>query len=166
MVAPLEISGTGTLSQPVSFAGQNYAAGVPTKATYKFNSYRLGYHFTLIQRKCWNLRVGAAAKIRDAKTELRQGNITSRKTDLGFVPLLHVDATVYLSPRWWVTVDVDGLGAEQGRAIDAALKVHYQISPRWDVSVGYRTLEGGADNDEVYTFAWLHYAVVSVGFRF
>ncbi len=166
MVAPLQISGTGTLDQPVDFAGQTYAAGVPTKATYKFNSYRLGYHFTLFQRRTWNLRIGAVAKIRDAMTELEQGATTSRKTDLGFVPLIHVDATVYLSPRWWVTADVDGLGAPQGRAIDFALKLHYQLNRRWDLGLGYRTIEGGADNDEVYTFAWFHQAVVSVGLRF
>ena len=26
----------------------------------------------------------------------------------------------------------------------------------------YRTLEGGADVDSVYSFAWLHYALVSL----
>lgn len=166
MVAPLQFSGTGTLDRPVRFAGEIYAAGVPTKGTYKFNSYRLGYHFTLVQKRCWNLRIGAVAKIRDAKTELSQGRKTSRKTDLGFVPLLHIDSTIRLAPRWWITADVDGLGAPQGRAIDFALKLHYQLSRRWDLALGYRTIEGGADNDAVYTFAWLHQAVLSVGVRF
>ena len=31
---------------------------------------------------------------------------------------------------------------------------------------GYRTIEGGADNDKVYNFAWLHSVVASIGFRF
>jgi hypothetical protein len=31
--------------------------------------------------------------------------------------------------------------------------------------IGYRTVEGGADNDEVYNFAWLHYAVAGVELR-
>ena len=34
------------------------------------------------------------------------------------------------------------------------------------LAAGYRTLEGGADNDSVYTFAWLHYALVEIGARF
>jgi hypothetical protein len=34
------------------------------------------------------------------------------------------------------------------------------------VSAGYRTVEGGADVDEVYNFAWLHYAVLSASYRF
>jgi hypothetical protein len=166
MVAPLEFSGTGRLDRPVRFAGRRYAAGIPTEATYRFNSYRLGYHYTLLQSRRWTVRVGAAAKIRDAKIELSQGAKTSRDTDLGFVPLLHADATYRISPRWWATADVDGLGAPQGRAIDLALKLHFRLDHRCDLAVGYRTIEGGADNDSVYTFAWLHQAVVSIGVRF
>ena len=61
---------------------------------------------------------------------------------------------------------MDGLGASQGRAIDFALKIYRDINTRWSVGIGYRTLEGGADNDSVYTFAWLHLALVAVKFRF
>jgi hypothetical protein len=36
------------------------------------------------------------------------------------------------------------------------------IGERWSISAGYRTVEGGADVDEVYNFAWFHYAVASL----
>ena len=42
----------------------------------------------------------------------------------------------------------------------------YAISDHWDVSVGYRTIEGGADVEQAYNFAWLHLAVLSVRFRY
>jgi hypothetical protein len=32
--------------------------------------------------------------------------------------------------------------------------------------VGYRTVEGGADNDKVYSFAWFHYVVVGLAIGF
>jgi hypothetical protein len=32
--------------------------------------------------------------------------------------------------------------------------------------LGYRILEGGADNDEVYTFSLFHYAIASVALEF
>jgi hypothetical protein len=35
-----------------------------------------------------------------------------------------------------------------------------------ELRAGYRMVEGGADNDEVYTFAWFHYAVVGLGLAF
>jgi hypothetical protein len=64
-----------------------------------------------------------------------------------------------------VSVDADGLAGGPGRAVDAALKLGYDGIERWSVQAGYRTVEGGADVDEVYTFAWLHYAVVSLAWR-
>jgi hypothetical protein len=57
------------------------------------------------------------------------------------------------------------LAGGPGRAVDAALKLGYDIDRNWTISAGYRTLEGGADVDEVYAFAWLHYLVGSVSYR-
>ena len=62
-------------------------------------------------------------------------------------------------------LDADGLAGGPGRAVDAALEVGYDLPERWTVQAGYRTVEGGADVDEVYTFAWLHYAVLSLAWR-
>jgi hypothetical protein len=166
LAAPLTIEETGTLATPVLFRGTTFGAGAATRATFKFNSYRLGYRYLLASGSRWSVFVGATVKVRDAKIELRQGGTVARKTDLGFVPLLHVDATYCLAPGWRLVADLDGLAAPQGRAFDFALKLQRDLGPRWSVAVGYRTLEGGADNDEVYTFTWLHQALVSVTFRF
>ena len=54
----------------MTFDGQSFAAGVPTRAAYKFNSYRLTYRYTLLCNRCWTLRIGATAKIRDARVQL------------------------------------------------------------------------------------------------
>ncbi|MDH4036617.1 MAG: hypothetical protein OEX18_02580 [Candidatus Krumholzibacteria bacterium] len=47
-----------------------------------------------------------------------------------------------------------------------SLKLYADITDSWSVSAGYRTVEGGADVDEVHNFAWLHYAVQSASYRF
>jgi hypothetical protein len=47
-----------------------------------------------------------------------------------------------------------------------SLKAVFRVSDAIDLDVGYRLLEGGADNDEVYTFAFFHYAVAGVRIRF
>jgi hypothetical protein len=166
VVAPLSFTETGTLDGAVDFAGQTYAPGVRTEATYKFSTYRLTYRFWIPHNRRWHSSVGATLLVRDANIELQQGTTRSRKTDLGFVPLIHLDTEYYLSRRWSLVADLDAAWAPQGRAIDLALKARYHIDRRWDVSVGYRTIEGGADNDSVYTFSWLHQAVVAVGFTF
>jgi hypothetical protein len=40
------------------------------------------------------------------------------------------------------------------------------LNERVSLQAGYRILEGGADNDEVYTFSLFHYAVAGMAVRF
>jgi hypothetical protein len=104
--------------------------------------------------------------IRDANIELQQGAKRANDDDVGFVPLIHLYGEYRFAPRWLFTLDFDGLASSQGRALDLALKLSYDVTDQWRLGGGYRTLEGGADNDDVYTFAWLHYGFVSLGYRF
>ncbi len=164
--APLNVAGTGTLGDDVVFKDDVFAAGVPTRGTYRFNTYRLTYRRTFHGhgRWCWGL--GAAVLIRDADITLEQEGRKQSRDDLGVVPLLHAYAAYRLSDRASVHLDVEGAWSPMGRAFDAALKAEYAFDSGWYAAAGYRTLEGGADNDSVYTFAWLHYALVEVGCRF
>lgn len=164
--APLEVEGDGVPLQPIAFAGEQFAAGVPTRAAYDFSSYRLTYRYRIFDGDRWTWRVGATAFVRDARVALAQPDRAAEDTDVGVVPLAHVDVAVRLAPRWRVVVDVDGSAAPQGRAIDAAAKLHWTPTPRVDLGIGYRVIEGGAAVDTVYNFAWLNFAVASVGLRF
>lgn len=165
LLAPFSLTETGTPTEPVSFAGETYAAGVPVEATYTFNSYRLSYRYRWHAGERTTAWVGFTAKLRDAVIALEQGGIASRKDDLGFVPLLHVAADWRFAPTWRLSLDADGLAGGPGRAVDAALELGYDLGDRWRVQGGYRMVEGGADVDAVYTFAWLHYAALSVVWR-
>lgn len=166
VVAPLSYTESGVFDETVNFNGAIFLPGLPTEATYKFNSWRLGYRYRFHQGKRWTWWVGATANIRDAKIELQQGNTTSRDTDVGFVPLLYLSGTVKIAPRWRMVFDFEGLAGGPGRVEDLALKFAYDISERWSVTGGYRTVEGGADVDAVYNFAWFNSAVVSGVCRF
>lgn len=165
LVAPFSLTETGTPAEPIGFAGADYAAGEPVEATYTFNSYRLTYRYRALGGDRSVGWIGFTAKIRDATLALEQGATSSRKDDVGFVPLLHLAGDWYFAPDWRLRLDADGLAGGPGRAIDAALKLGYDIDRNWTVSAGYRTLEGGADVEEVYAFAWLHYLVGSVSYR-
>ena len=59
-----------------------------------------------------------------------------------------------------------GPRAPQGRAFDVSARLGYVLAERWEVGIGYRTIEGGADVEQVYNFAWLHSAVASLRLRF
>jgi hypothetical protein len=164
LAAPLSITETSTLDSAVDFAGASFEPDTPTEATYKFNSWRLTYSYRFYQSDRWSWRVGFTAKIRDAKIKLAQGNNAAEKTDVGFVPLLHINGIYRFTPRWSAVLDLDALAGGPGRAEDVSLKVYRAINERWRVSAGYRTVEGGADVEEVYNFAWLHYAVISIDY--
>ena len=165
LLAPLSVTESGLLDEPVTFAGETFEAATPVEGTYRFNSWRVGYRYRLTSRSDLDLRVGFTAKLRDAEIRLRQGNTSARDTDLGFVPLLHLAADWRFAPRGHVLFDFDGLAGGPGRAFDIGLRVGYEINDRWTVAGGYRTLEGGADVDTVYNFAWLHYGILSIVLR-
>lgn len=165
LLAPFSLTETGVPAAPVRFAGATYAAGVPVEATYTFNSYRLSYRYRAHRGSRTTAWVGFTAKVRDAVIALEQDGVASRKDDLGFVPLLHAAGEWRFAAPWQLSLDVDGLAGGPGRAVDAALELGYDVADRWRVQGGYRMVEGGADVDAVYTFAWLHYATVSLVWR-
>ncbi|MBN2412258.1 hypothetical protein JXQ31_11245 [candidate division KSB1 bacterium] len=166
LLAPLSYTSSGTFDSPVSFAGQNFSPDRSVDATYKFNSFRLTYHYKYYHSEQWRWWIGFTAKIRDAKIKLEQENISSEKTDLGFVPLLHLRGEYHPGEKYWILFDMDALAGGPGRAEDATIQLGYNLNDNWSISAGYRTVEGGADVEEVYTFAWLHYIVASVNFSF
>lgn len=165
LLAPLSVTETGFLDDPVLFAGEQYSPDQPVAGTYRFNSWRLGYRYRFASRPELDAWVGFTGKLRDAEVRLEQGSTISKDTDLGFVPLLHLSAEWRFIPGTHLLFDFDGLAGGPGRAFDAALKVGFDLGDRWRVGAGYRTLEGGADVESVYNFAWLHYGLVSVSFR-
>ena len=165
LLAPLSYTETGVLEQPVLFAGESYDAGIPTEGTYQFNSWRVTYRYRFRDGERWKWWIGVTAKVRDAKIELRQGATTSRDTDLGFVPLLYLRGDYRFSRRWRLMSELDALGGGPGRAVDLSLKLGYDMNERWGLAFGYRTVEGGADVDDVYSFAWFNYAVASASYQ-
>jgi len=133
---------------------------------YRFDSYRLTYRYSFVRNETIELAGGLTGKIRDAEISL-YGAETARKTNTGFVPLLNF----HLEWRptggsFGLLLDGDALAAPQGRAEDILLAATWAANDQMVLRIGYRMVEGGADNDEVYNFAWLHYAVAGVDLRF
>ena len=56
----------------------------------------------------------------------------------------------------------DALVGPVGRAEDVFLGFVYQPSSRVGVRAGYRLIEGGADVDQVYNFAFIHFAALGL----
>jgi hypothetical protein len=160
LIAPLSLEATGQLDRDLIFQGKTFTAHSPLNATYRFNSYRLVYRYDFLLKEKLELGVGLTAKIRDAEISVRGNGMEAKKTNVGFVPILHFRMLWKFYDKFGLLVDGDALAAPQGRAEDVLAAVHYQVSDGISLKLGYRILEGGADNDVVYNFSLLNYAVI------
>ncbi|MEM1110807.1 MAG: hypothetical protein AAGI11_02770 [Pseudomonadota bacterium] len=165
VLAPLSYSERGRLDEDTRFADESFSADDTVKASYRFNSWRVGYRYRFYEKNDWRLWVGGTLKVRDAEIELKQAGVSADDDDLGVVPLLYFAGEYRFNDRWLFQFDFDGLAGGPGRAIDLGLKLGYELNDRWRVSAGYRGLEGGVDSDDVYNFAWFNTALVAVDYR-
>lgn len=163
--APSRVTEVGRLAQDTDFEGESFEAGA-AEGTYQFNAYKLTYRHTFADRGKWRWGVGFTAVVRDAAIGLRQDTTSASNDNVGFVPALHASGNYRLDDRWTLRLEFDGLAGGPGRLFDVAVKLDHDLNAHWQLGVGYRTLEGGADTDDVYNFAWLNYAMSELRYRF
>lgn len=166
LIFPFSVSGTAQPATAINFQGQTFSDGVSTESHYKFHSYRLTYRYQLVNDDTWGVKIGLTGKIRNARIALQQGAVSAEKTDVGFVPLLHVNVRYAFTPQFRIELDADALAAPQGRAEDVSLLAWFKLGDQFEVGGGYRLLEGGASNNTVYTFTFLHFLSVNAAVSF
>lgn len=166
LAAPLRMDYSGQLVKPVEFAKEFFEAGVPTEAKYRFDSYRLTYRYNFIRKENLTFGLGLTAKVRDAEIEMQQRGVYASDDNLGVVPLINFRLAWEFAPSWSLIAEGDWLVASQGRAEDILAAIQWQATDALAFHVGYRILEGGADNDDTYAFALFHYVAAGVTVRF
>lgn len=166
LYAPLETKSQGSVTNDILFEGVVFPANNELEGTYKFNSYRLTYRYDIVQKPRFEFGLGLTVKIRDAKIALSSPGLYSEKTNVGFVPIINFMLLWKMNEKFGLLLDGDALAAPQGRAEDVLLAATYKLSDIFGVRAGYRILEGGADNDEVYGFALFHYASLGLSISF
>ncbi|NTW58929.1 MAG: hypothetical protein HGB21_14870 [Nitrospirae bacterium] len=67
---------------------------------------------------------------------------------------------------WSFRIAGNALVGSQGRAEDLLFALMRDVGSASKVFVRHRILEGGTDNDEVYTFSLFNYAVIGAEWRF
>jgi hypothetical protein len=166
LFAPLRVYSDGYFPRDVYFHRGMFAALNFTEGRFRFDSYRLTYRYDIINGDSLTVGAGLTLKIRDASIRLRNINGKSERSDLGFVPLINLRAQWRFVEPLSLLLDADALWAPQGRAEDILLALQVHVNQNFAFRVGYRMLEGGADNDTVYTFSLFHYAIVGFTFSF
>ncbi len=161
-LAPLEATARGAFTDDTRFADTMFAADSSVKATYRFNNYRASYRYRWLEDVRYYVDVGGTLFVRDAKIKVESDTDRDSDDDLGLVPLLSFAAGWEMIPQLWLRVDGDALAAPQGRALDVLLSLDYVWPNGLDTGIGYRVLDGGADNSSVYTFATFHHAAITL----
>jgi len=165
LAAPLSTDSDYVPTGDVLFQNTTFAAGNPIRVDYRFDSYRVSGVYRFRSSGPWSFRAGLTAKLRDAEISLRNDDVSATKSNTGVVPLVYGGMRYQASDRVAIDLDVDGAAAPQGRAIDAAIRVEAKVAERTSLYLGGRMLDGGADNDEVYSFATFAYVIAGAQFR-
>lgn len=160
--APLRLRASGSVPHAVSFEGVEFEPGTPLTARYRFDSYRLTYRYDLVRRPTFVLGLGGTAKVRDASITLEGGGRSAETSNTGPVPLLNFALAWRWADRWTFQVEGDALAGPQGRAEDVFAGLAYELREALVLRSGYRLLEGGADVEQVYNFALVHFVGVGV----
>jgi hypothetical protein len=166
LAAPLRFEASGSVAREVIFKSDAFPANAPLAGDYRFDSYRLTYRYAIRHGKNPEISLGLTAKIRDASVRLQSGSLSAEKSNTGLVPLINFRVRVKLRQRTSLLIEGDALAAPQGRAEDVLLALERELNDSLSVRVGYRLLEGGADNEEVYTFSWINYLTAGLALRF
>jgi len=164
--APLTLKAKGQVDKDIVFFEETFPANTPLDARYTFNSYRLTYRYDLVRKPKFQIGIGFTAKIRDAAVEVEGGSKSSKKTNVGFVPLLHFRVFWQFQKDWGLLLEGDAAAAAQGRAEDVLLALQYSLSENIHIRVGYRIIEGGADVEEVYNFSLIHFLSAGIHINF
>lgn len=157
LLAPLRLDAAGTVDRPLRFEGVEFPAGVPLTGRFRFDSYRLSYSYDLHRGRALDFALGLTAKIRSAEISLQSADLRARKTNTGFVLLVNFRLRIWPDADTQLILEGDAAAAPQGRAEDVLAAVQRRVAPGLSIKAGYRLLEGGADVDEVYNFAWINY---------
>jgi hypothetical protein len=166
LAAPLRIRATGRIDRDIRFVDAEFAAGSELDGRYRFDSYRLSYRYFFHSSDRAKFGAGLTAKVRDAEISLSGDGKFAEKKNTGFVPLINFYLYYKISESWGILLEGDALAAPQGRAEDILAGLTYKLNDRIGMKAGYRLLEGGADNDEVYTFAMVNYLAVGATISF
>ncbi|HNR90218.1 MAG TPA: hypothetical protein PKM65_17915 [Spirochaetota bacterium] len=162
LAAPLRVVSLGTLRKDVRFGYIVFREGEYVETTFRFDSYRATYRYDFFTNESWRIGAGFTAKIRDASIKMESADLIAEEKNTGFVPILNFNIEWKFAGPFSLLVNGDALASPYGRAEDVFAGFLYQASKNVIVKLGYRILEGGADNKTVYTFSQFNYAAAGV----
>ncbi len=162
LVSILKTKYEGKFDKNVNFQGKTFISGVNNELNYKFNNYRLTYRYDFFALDNFRFGAGLTLFIRDAYIELKSSSVSSKKSNLGVVPLINLKLEWFIISWFGIYLDADFLFSPNGRAEDFSVAFLFNITKNLSLRAGYRMLEGGADNESVYNFTIFHFITFGI----
>lgn len=156
----------GIADKNILYDGTQFYAGENLETKYKFNTYRIGYRYRLVDQPQLALEVGATLLFRDAYISMEDINNKAKFSNFGVAPLLSYYIEWKAAERFSLLSYGDAFAIKVGRAEDIFVGAKYEFTPTISGTAGYRLLEGGSDGDEVFTMSAFHFISLGVGFKF
>jgi hypothetical protein len=166
LYAPLSIDANGTFKKEIDFLGIKFPADVGITGNFRLTTYRLTYRYDFIKNSKGELGLGLTAAYREASVRIRSTLLNEHKDDSGFSPLLNVRALWQPHRIIGVLLEGDVLLATKERAEDFLLAANFKFSNHFAWRIGYRILEGGADNSSIYTNSLFNFATTGLTLTF
>lgn len=152
-LAPMELiefDPAEVLTEPGFFAGKTFfpTPGTNFSARYDLGELRFTYKYTAYSSPRWRLKIGGGVRFTTTLLEVKQ--FLGRPRDRLIVeeaiaeeteanPVLSAQATLNLSERWSLVLDVDGTGGKN-QFLNSALSVEFAATPQWRFGFGGRYL--------------------------
>jgi len=156
----------GTSYRDIIYDKELFRAGNEIETKYKFNTYRIGYRYRLVDKPQLAFEIGATLLFRDAYISMEDISKKAKFSNFGVAPLLSYYLEWKATEHFSLLSYGDAFAIKLGRAEDIFVGGKYQFTPRLSGMAGYRLLEGGSDVDKVYTMAAFHFASIGIGYNF
>jgi len=156
----------GIGGRDIMYDGTLFNVGNNLETDYKFNTYRLGYRYRLVDQPQLAFELGATLLFRDAHISMENDMKKAKFSNFGVAPLISYYLEWKTTERFSLLTYGDAFAIKIGRAEDVFAGAKYQFTPKLSGIAGYRLLEGGSDGDEVYTMSAFHFISLGIGIDF
>jgi len=166
--APLRLSAYGPAPAPIIFTNAPaFAQDEPISVSYRMDTYRLGYQFTLIDIPQFRFKFGLSARFRSGAIKLRG---ISRETecansDIALFLDLRYSMDFFTGNGWTLFLDGDSLIFRNGYGHDLFAGVRHDLLGRYFLRWGWRAMFEKKDTDALFVKARAHLITLGIGMR-
>ena len=167
---PLNFSGAGTLTRPITYNGTTYTAGTAIQSELKADIIDAAYTYYLVNMddlpSRLQLGIETAVKVINIKTNISSAGVTTSKNATVPIPTVGLRGRVALADFIGLTGRVGYLGYSGNSFTDAETQIEFSPLPTMGIYGGYRFIKLKIDTAGVVANTTLKGPFIGGFFRF